>query len=696
MKTSHFNHRPRAVARLAAQLAARGVAIALLGSGAALAQTPSQTPPQAPERPAQAQAQAKPPAKPSTKPQAKAAPEATLGEVVVTATGFAQAQAEAPASVTVVGRRQIEGQRYRDVTDALQDVPGLTVEGGAAGKLESTQIYMRGLGEDYITFLVDGKPLGASTQAYYNGFGSATQVTWLPPASAIERVEVIRGPMSSLYGSNAMGGVINIITKKVASHWSGSATVDGVLHQNGDAGRENQQRFYASGPLGERLGLTVYGSRFHRSEDVIQSGYAGKQRKDLTAKLAWQLDSRQSLGLEASRGLSDNRRTARSGNGDSSMQNQRNYFALTHDINWGQSARTNTYLTREEVKITNNGSRSAYSATFFNNKTVLPLGRHMLSFGGEFKREVTQHDARRFPGSRLTDLSRWQAALFAEDEYFLTERLSAIGGLRFDRNQHYGNKVIPRLYGVYRLSPQWIVKGGVSGGYKAPTLKQADDNIVEIAARGAAWDMGNKNLQPETSTNFEIALDWQGEQGRRAGLALYRTRYKDKIGRTTICTSPANRPNCHYNGETRARINQYVNIDSADLTGLEASLAYPLGPARLSASYTFTDSQIKRGANRGKPLNNLPRHMLNLGADWPLAPGLHLWSKARYKSKSIETGSSQIPAYTLVDVGLGWQLGKTWRLAGGLYNLFDKQITTADFGKTLDGRRLYLSLTADF
>ena len=166
---------------------------------------------------------------------------------------------------------------------------------------------MRGLGEDYITFLVDGKPLGASTQAYYNGFGSATQVTWLPPASAIERVEVIRGPMSSLYGSNAMGGVINIITKKVASHWSGSATVDGVLHQNGDAGRENQQRFYASGPLSERLGLTVYGSRFHRSEDVIQSGYAGKQRKDLTAKLAWQLDSRQSLGLEASRGLSDDR-----------------------------------------------------------------------------------------------------------------------------------------------------------------------------------------------------------------------------------------------------------------------------------------------------------------------------------------------------------------------------------------------------
>ena len=625
-----------------------------------------------------------------------AQPEAKLSAVVVTATGYEQALSDAPASITVVTQEQLEGKRYRDVTDALQDIPGISIEGGAGGKIESTQVYMRGLGEDYVLFLVDGKPLGSSSQAYYNGFGSATQVGWLPPVSAIERIEVIRGPMSSLYGSSALGGVINIITKKVASAWTGSVTVDGVVQERSDAGGEHQERFYLSGPIvSDRLGLTLYGSRFQRSEDGFTGGYAAKERKDLTAKLAWKLTGAQTLGLEATHGESDNTRTARTG-AAGSVNNERDYFALTHDVDWGAGARTSSFVTREEVEITNGSNYSEYAATFANTKTVLPLGSHMLSFGGEYKKESTNHDASRFPGSRMTDLSRWQMALFAEDEYFLNDQLSVVGGLRYDRNEHYGSEWIPRLYGVYRLTPEFVLKGGVSGGYKAPTLKQADDNIVEIAARGAAWDMGNKDLKPEKSTNYEIGLNWTSPEGANAGVTVYRTSYKDKISTQTICTSPASAPDCHYNGETRQRINQYVNVSSADLTGLEASLSMPLGAVRLSTSYTFTDSEIKSGADVGKPLNNLPRHMLNLGADWSVTGPLKLWGKARYKGKTIDGGTSQLPAYTLVDLGATYQVNKNLRLFGGLYNLLDKEVSTADYGKTLDGRRLYVGLTADF
>lgn len=172
----------------------------------------------------------------------QAAGEGKLSEVVVTATGFEQSLADAPASITVVTAKELEGKRYRDVTDALLDIPGVTIEGGAGGKIESTQIYIRGLGEDYTLFLVDGKPLGSSSQAYYNGFGGAQQTSWLPPMSAIERIEVIRGPMSSLYGSSALGGVINIITKKVSTQWTGSVTVDGTMQENPQAGSEGQQR----------------------------------------------------------------------------------------------------------------------------------------------------------------------------------------------------------------------------------------------------------------------------------------------------------------------------------------------------------------------------------------------------------------------------------------------------------------------
>lgn len=636
----------------------------------------------------------------AAKPAATPAAESRLSEVVVTATGFEQALADAPASISVVTKEELEGRRYRDVTDALLDIPGVTIEGGAGGKIETTQIYIRGLGEDYVLFLVDGKPLGSSSQAYYNGFGGAQQVSWLPPVSAIERIEVIRGPMSSLYGSSALGGVINIITKKVAKEWSGSVTVDGVVQENSKAGSENQQRFYLSGPLvQDRLGLTLYGSRFKRNEDQYTGGYAGRENKDLTAKLAWKLTDSQALGLEATHGEGDNRRTARTGAaGD--VKNERDYFALTHDMDWGSRVRTNSFITRENVDITNGSYTSEYTATYLQTKTVLPLDKHMISFGAEYKKENTNHDASRFPGSRSINLSRWQMALFAEDEYFLTDRFSVVGGLRYDRNEHYGSEWIPRLYGVYRLNDAVTIKGGLSGGYKAPTLKQADDNIVEIAARGAAWDMGNKDLKPEKSTNYEIGVNWNPAQDVNASVTVYRTDFKDKISTQTICTSPTTAPACVYNGEVRARINQYVNVSSAKINGLEAAYSMPLniglGRAKLNTSYTFTDSEVSTGPDAGKPLNNLPKHMLNLGVDWNVTGQWKLWTKARYKSKTIDGGTAQLPAYTLMDFGATYQATQSVQLFAGLYNLLDKTVDVADYGKTLDGRRLYLGMTANF
>ncbi|HCN70973.1 MAG TPA: TonB-dependent receptor, partial [Pusillimonas sp.] len=95
---------------------------------------------------------------------------ATLSDIVVTASGFEQMIADAPATITVIPREELEGRAYRNVTDALQDIPGVSIEGGAGGKLESTNITIRGMNESYVLFLVDGKPLGASSEAYYNGF----------------------------------------------------------------------------------------------------------------------------------------------------------------------------------------------------------------------------------------------------------------------------------------------------------------------------------------------------------------------------------------------------------------------------------------------------------------------------------------------------------------------------------------------
>lgn len=621
-----------------------------------------------------------------------------LDAVVVTAAGFEQTLAEAPATISVITREALEGKHYRDITDALQDLPGISIEGGAGGKIESTSVNIRGMGEGYVLFLVDGKPLGASSEAYYNGFGGGAQVGWLPPLSAVERIEVVRGPMSSLYGSSALGGVINVITKKVADQWSGSVTVDTVVQEDGDAGTARQARFYLNGPLvSDTLTLVLYGSKYKRDEDDFIGGYARKEREDVTAKLRWKLDSRQSLALETGVAKHDNDRTEKTGSaGD--MANRRTHQSLMHDIAWTPGIDTQSFILREKVDIENGSNESAYRATTFNSKTVVGLERQMLTLGGEYKKEEIDHDASRFPGSTSVNLSRWQAALFAEDEYYVTEAFAVTAGLRYDRNQHFGTEFTPRLYGVYHLNPQLVLKGGVSGGYKTPNLKQNDDRIVENAARGASWDKGNPDLKPERSTNYEIGLNWTDPQRFSTGLTFYQTRFEDKIDRITICQSPTGQAHCEGpDGSFRNRMSQYTNLDSAKLRGVEASLSLPLGQGtRLNANYTWSDSEITSGPDKGSPLNDLPRHMVNLGLDWRIGDHAGLWAKAKYKSKTIEDRSARLPAYTLVDIGGTYRLHRHLSAFAGLYNVLDKEVSTEDYGKTLDGRRLYVGLTAEF
>ena len=627
-----------------------------------------------------------------------------LNEMVITASGYEQQLIDAPASITVIGKDQLEGKYYRDVTDALQDIPGVSIEGGAGGKLETTSVNIRGLGENYTLFLVNGKPLGASSEAYYNGFSGGAQVGWLPPLAAIERIEVIRGPMSSLYGSSALAGVINIITKQdTPQEWSGRISHDRLFQHDQHAGNSNQTSYFLSGPLAtERLAMSVFGSYYHRDEDRIANGYADKSSFDNTLQLDLNVNESNKLQFAVGQAKHTNERTEKSGT-PMDMDNERNHYGITHDWLWGERAQTTSYVTHEKVDIKNSSLRSDFSSTFANTKTVMPFERHILTVGGEYKWETTNHDGSRFYGATNSlKLDRWQRALFVEDEFFVTDALSVTGGMRFDENEHYGKKVIPRLYGVYRFTPQFVLKGGVSGGYKAPTLKQADPNIVENAARSRAFDMGNYDLKPETSVNYEVGLMWDADNGIRSGVTTYYTTFKDKIGKHIVCDS---RPSggdsvCEVGGVQRQYINQYINQDQAELRGVEVFFNVPLGELELTTNYTYSDSKITKSEASpeevGKPFNNLPRHMFNVGLDWRFNDALSFWGKARYKSKTVEDSASQIPAYSLVDVGTLYRLNKNWEVYAGLYNVFNKQVTAEDYGKTLDGRRLNVGVAFDF
>ncbi|HLS43536.1 MAG TPA: TonB-dependent receptor plug domain-containing protein, partial [Paenalcaligenes sp.] len=191
-----------------------------------------------------------------------------LQSVVVTAAGHEQDILDAPASISVVTREELEKKSYRDVIDAVKDIPGVYVTGGAG----TQDISIRGMSSSYTLYLVDGRPVSAGRSVNTNGQDSGKQIG-LPPLSMIERIEVIRGPMSSLYGSEAMGGVVNIITRKVTDVWGGTASVEYHKSVNDISNDGQNASFFVGGPLiQDRLGLKINGAYSGNDESDFQGG----------------------------------------------------------------------------------------------------------------------------------------------------------------------------------------------------------------------------------------------------------------------------------------------------------------------------------------------------------------------------------------------------------------------------------------
>ncbi|BCB08897.1 iron-regulated outer membrane virulence protein [Vreelandella venusta] len=623
-----------------------------------------------------------------------------LDDVVVTASGFEQQISSAPASISVISREELERGHYQNVTDALRDVPGVIVTGGGAGD-RGNDISIRGMPSQYTLILVDGRPQ-SSRESRPNGSAGFEQ-DWLPPLQAIERIEVVRGPMSTLYGSDAIGGVINVITRKVADEWHGNVQLDTVLQENSNSGDSRQANFYLSGPLvGDRLGLQVYGRASERDEDDILNGYEEKSLQSLTARLNFAANDNHDFTAEA--GVTEQDRYSRVGRSgaaegcrggctDSIGEYTNTHVAVTHSgrFDWGTSE---TFVQRErsdnksrDIEITNTTAKTS---------AVIPLGMHLVTVGASYEEE-SLNDTTTNRISDRTEIENSQRALFVEDEWMLTDTWALTGGLRVDDDDNFGSHVSPRLYSVWNATPDWTLKGGVSTGYRSPSLREITPDWGQVSRGGNIY--GNPDLKPETSLNKEIALLYANDAGLSGSLTLFHNDFEDKITRIAcpvdICTDGPN----DFGSDPTYR----VNVDEAITQGVEASLAAPLTDAvSLTASYTFTDSEQKSGQYAGEPLTQLPRHQVSATLDWQVNSRLSQWTKVSYRGEESQptTGPSQssivAPSYTFVDAGMGYKLNDSTTVNAGIYNLFDERITYEEYGYVDDGRRVWLGLNVAF
>jgi outer membrane receptor for ferrienterochelin and colicins len=186
-----------------------------------------------------------------------------LSTIVVSAAGYEQKITDAPASISVVTKEDLEKKPYTTLLDAVRDLEGVDV-GETRDKTGQGTISIRGMGSDYTLILVDGKRQNNHGDIYPNSF-NGNQFGHIPPLDTIERIEVIRGPASTLYGADAMGGVINIITKKVTDEWTGSITQGRTL-SSGAYGNDSTTDINIMGPIiPNKLGLSLHGSFYDRN-----------------------------------------------------------------------------------------------------------------------------------------------------------------------------------------------------------------------------------------------------------------------------------------------------------------------------------------------------------------------------------------------------------------------------------------------
>ncbi|HCR3993720.1 TPA: TonB-dependent receptor [Morganella morganii] len=650
--------------------------------------------------------------------------------IVVTASGFAQEMRDAPASITVITKEQLQNKPAANLIDMVKDVEGVSVIGGSL----KPDISIRGLSGDYTLIMVDGRRQN-SRESRPNGSGGY-EAGFIPPVEAIERIEVIRGPMSSLYGSDAMGGVINIITKAVADEWHGSMGMGGIIQESKDYGNSANTDFYVSGPLiKDKLGLQVYGGLNYRREDHLQEGTPRKDDKNITAKLAFTPVEGQKFLAEVGRstqehtstpGKSIAETTTRGGivqkNNKSEVHNNRNHWALTWKGDWDEINSEVSVYQENTIRKTNTGKWNkvsedwvmAYEArqpevtnTVVDGKVTAFLPSNVLTVGGQYQYAKLKDDSVIKNKQTVTEkMTAEQKALFVEDEFSVTDDLTLTGGLRMDDHEFYGKHWNPRAYAVYKLTDEITIKGGVAKAFRAPTLRELSPNFGTSTQGGAAIMYGNRDLKPETSVTEELGIAYDHESGFSASATLFNTEFKNKLTSYQVAgqTDPL----------TGLNMFIYDNVGKANIRGVEMASRIPVAEKwNLNLNYTFTDSERKSDDEKlngkslkGQPLEMTPRHMANARLDWQYRPDMNFYTQANYTGKQVwaaqRNGAKQPrerSGITTLDLGMTYQVMPNALLNFAVLNIANEKgddIETNGNWQIDEGRRYWANLKLNF
>ena len=730
-----------------------------------------------------------------------------LDTVVVSASGIEQKITDAPASITVISQEELTQRPFLTLLDALRTVEGVDI-GETTDKTGQGTISIRGMGADYTLVLVNGRRQNNNGDIYPNSFGG-NQFNHMPPLDAIERIEVIRGPMSTLYGADAMGGVVNIITKKTLDTWHGSVSVSKTFQENTDFGNDSTTNASIRGPIyKDKLGISLFGSFYERdasnpkfssvtdpsgtvherslgfggggrtvdneiwsaggsltftptvNHDFILDLSTSRQKYDNSSNQLGTLDSMESIlrhtsgAVQPRVGYSADQRFERDqwavthngrwGIGNTSFsvsyvdtanlgrsmpftvaerqQLQGFWNAAGQNAGWNQNASGN--YQPSNAQFNNNWSEAEKLAFFKANlsteelaklESFLPrkmrkletreytydlkydvlLGSHMLVVGGQYIDGEMEDGVFGMTGTDTRNSGKTQPhemwSLFVEDNWELFSGFTLTGGVRHDHHNEFGGQTSPRIYSVWNFLPAWTLKGGISTGYKTPKTSQLFDGIIGFGGQGTMPLVGNPDLKPEESVNYELALYYQHADGHNFNITGFYNRFKNKISSRSDQTVDIGDG---WGDLGYTTFSQAYNIGRADIKGIEFAgrlvLPFDLG---LKANYTFTDSEQKSGPDKGLPLTNNAKHMLNATLSWTPLDGLEVFFEGEHRSKRYRGSTTEdnkyYKSYQVYNLGTSYAITDELTVNARINNLFDKDFTSYQTAFTPDGNGGY-------
>jgi vitamin B12 transporter len=583
-------------------------------------------------------------------------PKNLLAEVIVTAVRAPERKDETIASVSVITRAEIERSQAQSTIELLSRVAGVSVaNNGGLGKASS--LLIRGAEADQNLILIDGVRVGSTT------LGTANLQDL--PLDQIERIEIVRGPRSALYGADALGGVVQLFTRGAARNrqWQSELTASTGSNDTQRAalslGRGSERGFFRAGASylesdGTNscagFGAPIFAGCF--TDEPDRDGY-----RNASASVRTGVSLGSSTDLEAFALYSTGRTEYDGSFGNVADFSQLTYgVSLAHEFTERWSVRTQLGRAADDTENFAGSDAVGRFDTRRDSASVIVDGtfaRHFqLTTGFDFVDDSVVSDTAYVETSRSTLGAFTQLrARPGRHEWLVSARL--------DDNEQFGSKVTGSVGWGFALSGGWRLTASAGTAFKAPTFNEL-----------YFPEFGNPNLRPETSRSFETAARYSSAT-LQFSATVFENLIEDLIGFDTNFAP--------------------VNIDEARIRGVELEGAAQIGRVDVNALAEWNDPENRSATNAGKLLPRRPRERARLEISAPLGP-IRLGTVALYSGERFDnlSNSRRLGGYAVFDLLGEWRVRPNVTLQARVANALDRDYATAAFYPQ-PGREFYVT-----